>query len=87
MEFYQGNSTKDQERNKYKKKNVSIRKSRYIKLYKTHCCTGKFNIALSLCRVLRVALYFSTSFSDIAAKVLWFLGVTMVCFLEQEFSL
>jgi len=72
---------------------VKIRKSRYIELDGTHCCTGKFNAALSLCRVLGVALYFSKGFSEAAAGVLavaeapWPLGETVVCFLEQESSL
>ena len=59
----------------------------------THCCTGKFNVAFSLCGVLEVALYFSKDFLKVTAKVsavaeaLWPLGVTIVCFLEQESSL
>jgi len=44
-------------------------------------------MALSLCGVLGVALYFSKSFSEAVAEVLWPLEVTVVCFLEQEFSL
>ena len=50
-------------------------------------------MALSLCRVLGVALYFSEDFLETAAGVsavaeaLWLLGETMVCFLEQESSL
>ena len=50
-------------------------------------------MALSLCEVLGVALYFSKSFSEAAAgvsvvaEVLWPLGETMVYFLGQESNL
>ena len=50
-------------------------------------------MALSLCKVLSVTLYFSEGFSEVTARVsivaevLQPLGVAMVCFLEQEFSL
>jgi len=50
-------------------------------------------MALSLCRVLGIALYFSEGFSEVAvgglavAEVLWPLEVAMVCFLEQESNL
>ena len=50
-------------------------------------------MALSLCGVLGVALYFSEDFSEAAARVSavaevsWLLGVIMVCFLGQESSL
>ena len=50
-------------------------------------------MALSLYRVLGVALYFSEDFLEIAtiglavAKVLQLLEVTIVCFLGQEFNL
>ena len=60
---------------------MQIGKSRYIELDRTHCYIGKFNIAFSLCRVLGVALYFSEGFSEAVVKVLWPLGVTIVCFL------
>ena len=59
----------------------------------THCCTRKFNVALSLCRFLRVTLYFSEGFLEVTARVLavaeilWPLEVTMVYFLGQESSL
>ena len=72
---------------------MRIGKSRCIESNQTHCCTGKFNIALSLCRVLGVALYFSKDFSEAAAEVSavveasQFLEETVVCFLEQESSL
>ena len=72
---------------------MQIGKSRCIELDRTHCCTGKFNVALSLCRVLRITLYFSKGFSEAAAGVLavaealQLLGETMVCFLGQESSL
>jgi len=63
---------------------MEIRKSRYIESDKTHCCIGKFNIALSLCEVLGVTLYFSERFlaaaakESIVAKVLQPLEVTMI---------
>ena len=50
-------------------------------------------MALSLYGVLGVTLYFSESFAEVAARgsavaeALWPLGVTMVCFLEQESNL
>ena len=72
---------------------MSIRKSRCIKSDRTHCCIEKFNAALSLCRVLEVALYFSKSFSKAATrrpavvKALQSLRVTVVCFLEQKSNL
>jgi len=76
--------TKDQERSKGDKEWIWIWKSGYVKLDKTHCYTGKFNMALSLCRVLEVALYFSESFSEAVAEASWPLRVTVVCFLGQE---
>ena len=72
---------------------MRIEKSRCIESNQTHCCTGKFNAALSLYRALEVAFYFSEGFSETAAgvlvvaKVLQPLGETMVCFLGQESSL
>jgi len=72
---------------------MRIGKNGCVELNKTHYCTRKFNTALSLCRVLGITLYFSKGFSEVAtrglavAKVLQPLRVTMVCFLEQEFSL
>jgi len=44
-------------------------KSKCVKSNQTHCCTEKFNMALSLCRVLGVALYFSESFLKAATRV------------------
>ena len=50
-------------------------------------------MALSLCGVLRIALYLSKSFSEAAAGVLavteapWPLGVTVVYFLEKKSNL
>ena len=85
--------TKDQERNKGNKEWMRIRKSRCVESDGTHCCTGKSNIALSLCKVLGIALYFSKGFLEVTAGIsavteaLWPLGVTMVCFLEQESNL
>ena len=59
--------TKDQERSKRDKERVRIRKSRCIELDRTYFCIRKFNTALSLNRVLEIALYFSKSFSKTAA--------------------
>jgi len=72
---------------------MRIGKSGCIESNQTHCYTGKFNVALSLCGVLEVALYFSEGFSEAAARVSavieapWPLGETVVCFLGQESSL
>jgi len=48
---------------------MKVRKSRCIESNWTHCCTGKFNAALNLYRVLEITLYFSESFSEAAAGV------------------
>jgi len=67
---------------------MRIGKSGCIELNGTCCYTGKFNVALSLCKVLGVALYFSEGFLEAAAGVSTVagapqpLGETMVCFLE-----
>ena len=72
---------------------MRIRKSGCIESDRTRYCTGKFNAALSLCRVLGVAFYFFEDFSEAATGVLavveapQLLGVIMVCFLEQESNL
>ena len=72
---------------------MKIEKSGCIELNWTHCCIEKFNVALSLCGVLRVTLYFSKGFSEAATRVsvvaeaLQPLGETIVYFLEQESSL
>ena len=72
---------------------MRIGKSRCVELNWAHYCTEKFNVALSLCRVLGIALYFSKGFSEAAARVSAVaeaprpLGETMVCFLGQESSL
>jgi len=72
---------------------MRIRKSRCVELDWTHCCTRKFNMALSIYGVLEVALYFSEGFLEVAtrgsavAEVLWSLGVTVVYFLGQESNL
>ena len=85
--------TKNQRRGKGNKEWMRIRKSRCVELDGTHCCTGKFNMALSLYRALGVTLYFSEGFLEVTARVsavaeaLQLLGVTIVCFLEQESSL
>jgi len=47
---------------------VRIRKNRCIELKGTHDYTRKFNIALSLYRVLGITLYFSKDFSETAAR-------------------
>ena len=44
-------------------------------------------MALSLCEVLRIALYFSEGFSEVVAEAPWPLEVTMVYFLKQESNL
>ena len=79
--------TKNQERSEGDKEWIRIRKSRYIELDGTHCYTGKFNVVLSLYRILGIALYFSKDFSEAVAKALQPLGVTIVCFLEQKSNL
>ena len=85
--------TKNQERGERNKEWIGIRKSRCVESDGTYYYTVKFNMALSLCRVLGVALYFSEGFSEVAvgglavAEVLWPLEVAMVCFLEQESNL
>jgi len=72
---------------------MRIRKSRCIESDGTYCYIGKFNVALSLCRVLGVVLYFSKGFSEAVAIVsavaeaLQPLRVTVVCFLEQKSNL
>jgi len=72
---------------------MRIGKSGCVESNQTHYCTGKFNAALSLCGVLRVALYFSEGFSEAAARVsvvaeaLQPLEETVVYFLGQEFIL
>jgi len=66
---------------------VRIRKSGCVKIDKTCCYIQKFKIALNLYRVLKVVLYFSKGFLEIAAevsvvdKVLWPLEMAVVCFL------
>ena len=85
--------TKNQRRSKENKKRVRIRKSRYIKLNGTYYYIRKFNVALSLCKVLKITLYSSEGFSEAAtrelavAEVSWPLKLTVVCFLEQESNL
>ena len=85
--------TKNQGRSKGNKKWMRIRKSRCIESDRACCCIGKFNMALSLCEVLEVTLYFSESFLEETARGLAVsevpqsLGITMVWFLEQESSL
>jgi len=43
--------------------------SRCVESDRTHCCTGKLNMALSLYGVLGVALNFSKGFLETVAKV------------------
>ena len=64
-----------------------IRKSGCVESDGTHCCTEKFNMALSICGVLKVTLYFSKGFLEAVTEVSQLLGVTVVCFLEQESNL
>ena len=60
--------TKNQGRSKKNKKEMWIRKSRYIKLDRTYCCTKKFNTAFSLCKALEITLYFSKGFLEAAVR-------------------
>ena len=48
---------------------MRVRKSGCVESNWTRCCTGKFNTALSLCRVLGITFYFSEGFSEAAAGV------------------
>jgi len=72
---------------------MRIGKSRCVESNWTCCYTEKFNAALSLYGVLRVALYFSEGSSEAAAGVLAVaealqpLEETVVYFLGQESSL
>ena len=66
---------------------MRIRKSEYIELDRTHYYIEKFNIALSLCKVLGVTLYFFKGFLKVVANALQFLEVIIVCFLEQKSNL
>ena len=61
--------TKNQGRSKRDKEEVRIRKSRCVKSDGTYYCIEKFNMALSLCKVLRVTLYFSKGFLETATGV------------------
>jgi len=87
---------KNQGKSKKNKERVGVRKSKYIKYIesdKTCYYIGKFNVAFSLYKVLRVALYLFKGFLEVTAKVLvatkilYYFGVTIVYFLEQESSL
>jgi len=75
---------KDQEKSKGNKKGIHIRKSRCVKSDRTCCYIRKFNVALSLCKVLGVTFYFSENFLEVAtgglavAEVPQPLGVTIV---------
>jgi len=48
---------------------MRIRKSGCVESNQTCCCIEKFNAALSLYRVLGIALYFSEGFSETATRV------------------
>ena len=75
--------TKNQEKSQKNKERVRVQKSKYIELNRTYCYTMKFNIALSLYKVLKITLYFSKDFSkanigrSTATEVLQSLGVTV----------
>ena len=45
-----------------------IGKNIYVELDRTHCYIEKFNVALSLCGVLEVTLYFSEDFLETAIR-------------------
>ena len=87
-DFIKMTLTKDQERSERDKERIQC-----VESDRTCCCIGKFNVALSLCRVLEVALYFSKGFLEAAARglavaeALQPLGVTIVYFLGQESNL
>jgi len=49
---------------------MRIGKSGCVELNQTHYCIGKFNVALSLCRVLGITLYFSEGFLEAVAEAL-----------------
>ena len=66
---------------------MRIGKSRCVKSNRTHYYIERFNITLSLCRVLGVTLYFSEDFLEAVVEALWPLGVTIVCFLGQKSKL
>jgi len=60
--------TKNQERSKRDKKWIRIKKSRYIESNGTCYYIEKFNMALSLYRVLEVTFYFSKGFLEITTE-------------------
>jgi len=84
---------KNQGKSKKNKERVRVRKSKYIESDKTYYYIEKFNVAFSLYKVLKVALYLFKSFLEVAVKILvatktsYHFGVTIVYFLEQESSL
>jgi len=59
--------TKDLGWEKKQKERMRIRKSGYFEFDWTHYYIEKFNIVLSLYRVLGIALYFSKKFLKVAA--------------------
>jgi len=73
--------TKNQRKSKRDKERERVRKSGCIELDGTHYYIKKFNTVLSLCEVLGVALYFSKDFLETTVEALWYLEVTVVCFL------
>ena len=72
---------------------MRIRKSGCVESNQTCCCTGEFNVTLSLYGVLGVVLYFSeglleaTARESAVAEAPWPLEETVVCFLGQESNL
>ena len=69
------------------KERIRIRKSKYIEFNQTYYYIDKFNMALSLFRVLEVALCFFEDFSEVAAYILQLLKVIGIYFLEQKSNL
>ena len=47
---------------------MRIGKSGCVESDRTHYCIEKFNVALSLYKVLEVTFYFSKNFSEVAAR-------------------
>ena len=66
---------------------MRIGKSGCVESDRTHYCIEKFNVALSLYKVLEVTFYFSKNFLEVAAKASQFLRVAVVYFLGQKFNL
>ena len=60
--------TNNQGRSEEDKKQMQIRKNRCIKQNRTHYCIEKFNMAFSLYRVLKIALYFPKGFLEVTVR-------------------